>query len=171
MLIFLCGALTLTINFREVLGGLARGYLNTPEDSKITVKLSNGISTFDSRLDDYFILHDYAIDAYGAIQKAMGVTLINDAEPNYNVVKLNNDYLCFKATGDSDSTFLKEYVSDINSICKKNGIDFLYVKKPGKSTYDLELLPKYFPYRYESNFQSVKQDMIKSGIDVLDLMM
>ena len=169
LFVFICSFFTLTLNFREVFGGFVRGYINTSEDSIIMDKISNGLSTFDKRMDSYFILHDCAIDTYGAVQKFMGKTLIDDVDPNYNVVKLNNGYLTFKANGNSDSNELKEYLIDINNVCKENNADFLYVKKLGKGTYDTNLLPKYFPYRFSDNFQTVKIDMINSGINVLDL--
>ena len=89
--IFVCGLLTVTVNFREVFGGLVRGFMKAPKESGVFDKLSSSVSEFDGRMNDYFILHDLSLNSYGAIQKALDKHLIDDADPNYNVVKLKND--------------------------------------------------------------------------------
>ena len=167
--IFICGILTITVNFREVFGGLVRGYMKMPSKSTVTERLSNSISTFDKRMNENFIFHDLAIDSYGGIQRIMDKHLIDDADPNYNVVKLNNDYLTFKANGNDDRTALMEYLLRINKTCNNVNSKLLFVNKLEKTTYDSELLPDYYPYQFSSNFDSVTAEMISKGIDVLDL--
>lgn len=167
--VFVCGALTLTVNFREVFGGLVRGFIKMPKESSVSERLSNSLSTFDKRMNEYFILHDSSLNSYGAIQKAMDKHLIDDVDPGYNVVKLKNDYLTFKANGNTDGSGLKNYLCELKRTCDSTGTDMLYVKKLGKSTYDWDLLPDYFPYRYSSDFSKTESELENAGINVLDL--
>lgn len=167
--IFVCGILTVTVNFREVFGGLVRGYTKAPKDSGVFDKLSSSVSEFDGRMNDYFILHDLSLNSYGTIQKVLDKHLIDDADPNYNVVKLKNDYLAFKASQNTDTSVLKQYLIDLKATCDKNSIDMLYVKKPEKSTYDIEMLPDHFPYRYTSDYTQTESELQDAGIGVLDL--
>lgn len=55
-IVFVCGLLTLTINFREVFGGLVRGYIKSPKDSSVTERLTNSLSTFDTRMNTLFYM-------------------------------------------------------------------------------------------------------------------
>ena len=167
--VFVCGVLTLTVNFKEVFGGLVRGFIKMPKDSNVSEKISNSLSTFDTRMNEFFILHDVSMNSYGTIQKAMDKHLIDDVDPNYNVVKLKNDYLTFKENDNADWSGLKDYLHDLKTVCNNNSVNMLYVNKLGKSTYDLDLLPDYFPYRYSADFSKIKLELESSGIDVLDL--
>lgn len=167
--IFIFGLLSVIFNFREIFGGLIRGYMDSPEDSSVATKLSNSLTTFDKRMNEYFILHDLSINSYGFIQKSLDKHLIDDADPNYNVVKLKNDYLTFNAAGDSDSSGLKEFLVDLKGTCDNNNVDMLYVNKLGKNTYDKSQVPEFFPFDYVSNFREVKKEMQASGINVLDM--
>ena len=168
-IVFVCGLLTLTINFREVFGGLVRGYIKSPRDSGVTERLTNSFSTFDTRMNEYFILHDVALNSYGGIQKMMDKRLIDDVDPNYNVVKLKNDYLTFKGNYNENGDDLKKYLVDLKKICDNNGTAMLYVKKLAKGTQDWELLPDYYPYHFSSDYTEAEVDLKKAGIGVLDL--
>lgn len=167
--VFVCGVLTLTVNFKEVFGGLVRGYIKMPKDSNVSEKLSNSLSTFDTRMNEYFILHDVSMNSYGTIQKAMDKHLIDDVDPNYNVVKLKNDYLTFKSNNNEDGTGLKDYLLNLKKTCDNDMVDMLYVKKLAKGTHDWDLLPDFYPYRYSSDYTKVETEFKKAGIGVLDL--
>ena len=173
--IFVCGILTITVNFREVFGGLVRGYTKMPSKSTVTERLSNSISTFDKRMNEYFF-YFLAIDSYGGIQKVMDKHLIDDPDPNYNVLKLNNDYLTFtdlklNANSNSDGINwdLVNYLVDSKKTCEKSNTDILYVKKLNKNTSDSKLLPDCFPYRNLSNDSQTEKELEMAGIGVLDL--
>lgn len=167
--VFVCGVLTLAINFREVFGGLVRGYIKSPKNSSVTERLTNSLSTFDTRMNEYFILHDVALNSYGGIQKMMDKHLIDDVNPNYNVVKLKNDYLTFKSNYSEDGAGLKDYLLNLKKTCDNNNVDMLYVKKLAKGTYDWDLLPLFYPYRYTSDYTKTESDLRNAGIGVLDL--
>lgn len=169
LFIFICGILTVAFNFKEVFGGLYRGFVKTPTDSSISYKLTNSLKTFNDRVNEYFILHDFSLNTYGSIQKGMDKHLIDDVDPNYNVVKLKNDYLAFKANYDEYGSDLKDYLLNLNKTCDDNNIDMLYVKKLDKSTYDWEMLPNHFPYKYLSDYSKTEAELQNAGIDVLDL--
>lgn len=167
--VFVCGVLTLTVNFREVFGGLVRGYVKMPEDSKVSERLTNSLSTFDTRMNEFFILHDASLNSYGAIQKAMDKHLIDDVDPYHNVVKLKNDYLTFKSNNNEDGFGLKDYLLNLKKTCDNNKVEMLYVKKLDKGTDDLIFLPDFYPYRYFSDYSKVETEFKKAGIGVLDL--
>ena len=167
--VLVCGVLTLTINFREVFGGLVRGYIKSPKNSSVTERLTNSLSTFDTRMNEYFILHDVALNSYGGIQKMMDKHLIDDVDPNYNVVKLKNNYLTFKSNYNEDGAGLKDYLLNLKKTCDNNNVDMLYVKKLSKGTYDWDLLPLFYPYRYTSDYTKTESDLRNAGIGVLDL--
>ena len=167
--VFVCGVLTLTINFREVFGGLVRGYIKSPKNSSVTERLTNSLSTFDTRMNEHFILHDVALNSYGGIQKMMDKHLIDDVDPNYNVVKLKNDYLTFKSNYSEDGAGLKDYLLNLKKTCDNNNVDMLYVKNLAKGTYDWDLQPAFYPYRYTSDYTKTESDLKTAGIGVLDL--
>ena len=171
-IVFICGLLTLSINFREVFGGLVRGYIKSPRDSSVTERLTNSLSTFDTRMNEYFILHDVALNSYGGIQKMMDKHLVDDVNPNYNVVKLKNDYLIFKGDYKEDGANgneLKNYLLYLKKNCDNNGTAMLYVKRLDKETQDWKLLPDYYPYHFSSDYTKAEADLEKAGIGVLDL--
>ena len=169
LFITICGALSVLTNPIKIFGGLARGYLNSPEDSNFLEKIDNSFKVFDERINEYFILHDPFIHSYGGVQKALGRTLINDADKNYNVVKLNNGYLTFKDSYDSDLTSLKDYLIKLKSVCNSCDSELLYINKISKSTTNTALLPDYYPHIYFSNFNEIKPILKDNGIAVLDL--
>lgn len=167
--VFVCGVLTLSINCREVFGGLVRGYIKSPKNSSVTERLTNSLGTFDTRMNEYFILHDAALNSYGGIQKIMDKHLVDDVDPNYNVVKLKNDYLTFKSNNNEDGAGLKDYLLNLKKTCDNNKANLLYVKKLAKGTHDWNLLPVFYPYRYSSDYTKMESDLKESGIGVLDL--
>lgn len=165
------GLLSIVFNFREIFGGLVRGYIDSPEDSSITTKLSNSLSTFEKRMNEYFVLHDLSIDSYGLIQKALDKHLIDDTEPNYNVLKLKNDYLTFCTLGNEteNSSYLKDYLAELKTICDNNNVDMLFVKKLGKDTFEKNQIPDFFPFRYNTDYQEDIEAIRAEGIETLDM--
>lgn len=167
--ITLAGILTISLKPVQILGGLARGYISAPEGSVFLQKVGNAFKVFDSRTSEYFVFHDSAIHAYGAMQKALGRALIDDVDPAYEVLKLNNGYLTFKRTGTTDLTGLGEYLKNLKETSDKSGSELLYVKGASKETSSKELLPYAYPYESSSNYDSVEKALRASGISVLDV--
>ena len=130
----------------KILGGLARGYLNSSEDTNILSKIGNGFKEFDSRMSEYYVFHDISINSYGGVQNLIDKKLIDDVDPEYEVLKLNNGYLTFKHSSDEDLTNLENYLMDIKSVCDKNNVNLMYINKLSKTTNDKDLLPANYPY-------------------------
>ncbi len=169
LFISICGILSFLTNPIKIFGGLARGYLNSPQESNFLEKIDNSFKVFDERINEYFILHDFCIHTYGGIQKLIGRTLINDADKSYEVVKLNNGYLTFKDNNNTDFTTLKDYLIDLKSICDSCGSELLYINKISKNTASTFLLPDFYPHIYSTNFDEIKPVLEDNGVSVLDL--
>ncbi|MBR3819593.1 MAG: hypothetical protein IKJ41_10695 [Clostridia bacterium] len=169
LFIAISGVLSVLSNPIKIFGGLARGYLNTSQESSFLEKVGNSFKVFDERINEYFILHDCFIHSYGGIQKLLGRTLINDADKNHETVKLNNGHLTFKENYNSDLTGLKDYLINLKSICDSYDSELLYINKISKNTTNTELLPDYYPHIYSSNFNEIKPILENNGILVLDL--
>ncbi len=163
------GVLSILSNPIKIIGGLARGYLDSPIESSFLDKIDNSFKVFDQRINEYFILHDFCIHLYGGVQKLTGRSLINDSNKNYDVVKLNNNYLTFKDNHNSDLTELKDYLINLKTVCDSCSSKLLFINKPSKSTTSATLLPKFYPHLYSSNFSKIKPMLKTSGISVLDL--
>lgn len=153
----------------KILGGLARGYLNSPEDTNVLSKIGNGFKDFDSRMSEYYVFHDISINSYGAVQNLIDKKLIDDVDPEYEVLKLNNGYLTFKHTSDEDLTNLGNYLIDIKSVCDKNNINLMYINKLSKTTDDKDLLPANYPYAHKSNYGELKKRLLQNNIGMLDI--
>ena len=152
----------------KILGGLARGYIDTPQESNIIEKIDNALSVFDTRISEYFILHDPSIHAYGGIQRLLGRTLIDDTSETHEVVKLNNGYLTFKSLYDSDLTDLKEYLLSLKSSCNATNTELIYINTLSKNTSNSELLPDFYPHCHMSNLEEIKPILENNDITVLD---
>lgn len=163
------GAITIALNPIKVFGGLARGYMDSPKDTNVLEKIGNSFSEFDRRMNEYYVLHDQSINTYGFIQRILGVTLIDDVDPSYEVLKLKNGYLVFKDTHFHDYSDLNSYLLKLNKTCKKSGTDFLYVNKVSKDTDDRDLLPDNYPYIFSSNYDELEKSLLSNGINVLNI--
>lgn len=166
--IIICGILTLVLSPREILGGIVRGWLNSPEECSVFEKAGNSLKKFDERLNEYFVLHDASIHAYGGVQRITGRTLIDDVDESYNVVKLKNDYLCFKRDKNSDLSGLKEYLFDLKDTCNSVESELVYINVARKDTLDENLLPDRYPYLYEIDFDGIKDELIENDVAVVD---
>lgn len=154
---------------KQIIGGLARGYIDSDKGTSVLSKIGNGFNKFDSRLSEYYIFHDESIHLFGFIQKIMCKSLINDTDKSYEVLKLKNGYLTFKDTGDSDYSELEKYLINLKSVCASQNTDLLYVNKVSKSAKDENLAPDNYPYIYDSNYEEFKNNIISENIDVLDI--
>lgn len=163
------GVLTMALNPVKILGGLARGYMDSPKESNILEKVGNGFSTFDGRMSEYYVFHDQSINAYGFLQKSMGVTLIDDVDKNSEVLKLKNGYLTFKQHSTKDYSNLKNSLVKLYNNCKKNSIDMIYINKVSKDSDDKNLLPDYYPYVFDSNYNDLEKSLLSNGIEVLNI--
>ena len=163
------GILTMALNPVKILGGLARGYMDSSKESSILEKVGNGFSTFDGRISEYYVFHDQSINAYGFLQKSMGVTLIDDVDPSYEVLKLKNGYLTFKSTHFKDYSDLNNYLLKLNKVCKTTGTDLLYVNKTSKEAIDKSLLPDNYPYVFGSNYDDLEKSLLSNDIEVLNI--
>lgn len=163
------GALTLAMSPKQIMGGLVRGYLNSPKESNLFEKANASLREFDNRISEYFVFHDLSIHAYGGIQKAINRTLIDDIDKSSQVLKLNNGYLTFKDNSNDDLTQLSSYLIDLKKACDSTGSKLLYVNKVSKDTSDYNLLPQYYPYVYSSNLEDIKSILKSKNIPVLDI--
>lgn len=168
LFITICGSLSLLTKPVRILGGLARGYIDSPQESSIIEKIDNAFSVFDTRISEYFILHDPSIHAYGGIQRLLGRTLIDDTSETHKVVKLNNGYLTFKSLYDSDLTGLTEYLLSLKSACNSTNTELLYINTLSKNTTLSELLPEFYPHCHTSNLEEIKPLLKNNGIAILD---
>lgn len=160
--------LTFAMNPKEVLGGLARGYISAPAEGGFWGKIKNSFSTFDNRMNEYFAFHDTSIHAYGYTQKVLGRTLIHDVDKSSEVLKLNNGYLTFKQSYNEDYNDLKDYLLDLKGVCDSQGSQIIYIPTLKKDTSDSELLPSSYPYTYTSNLEDIKPLLEANGVSVLD---
>ena len=162
------GILTFAINPKQVFGGLVKGYISAPTESSFLKKIGNSFSTFDGRMNEYFAFHDTSIHAYGFVQKLLGRTLIHDVDKSSEVLKLENDYLTFKRSGNSDYTALKDYLLDLKTVTNSYGGELLYIPTFNKDTSPSDLLPKFWPYESTSNIDDIKPLLEANGVSVLD---
>lgn len=167
--IVISGIFTFVKNPVKIVGGLARGYIDSPENSNILKKIGNGFSTFDTRMSEYYAFHDESINAFGLIQNSLGKTLIDDVDKESEVVKLKNSYLVFKQNSDSDFTKLKESLIELNKTCKKSNTKLLYVNKISKDTTEKNLLPDNYPYVHSSNYEELEKALNSENIQILNL--
>lgn len=166
--ITICGLLTLALSPKQIFGGLVRGYTDAPEDNNPIQKVGNSFKTFDARMSEFFALHDLSIHAYGGVQNVLNRSLIDDADKSSEVVKLKNGYLTFKENSDTDLSGLADYLTELKSVCDSVGCELMYVNKISKGTTDESLNPEFFPYVYQTNYNEIKPELIKSGIPILD---
>lgn len=169
LLLTFAGLLTLILSPVEIAGGLVRGYVDSVEDQPFFSKVANGFKTFDSRVSEFFAFHDFCVNAYGGTQKLIGRTLIDDPDPIYEVLKLNNGYLTFKQTGKLSYDNLGDYLINLKKTCDDTGAQFLYVDKPDKDTVDKNLLPTYYPYAYGDNYDEFETKMAQNSINTLSI--
>lgn len=168
-IIIVGGLATLALNPIKIAGGLARGYLSADADSSIFDKIENGFVTFEDRVNTYFVAHDASINTYGGIQKLMGRTHVDDPDSSYGVLKLKNGYLVFEPKNKAyDDTDHVEYVSELNNVCEKNDIDFLYVSKPAKGR-EASLYPDIYPVKGSDHTGETVSKLNENGVDTLDL--
>lgn len=166
--ITICGLLTLALSPKQIFGGLVRGYTDAPEDNNPIQKVGNSFKTFDARMSEFFVLHDVSIHAYGGVQNVLNRSLIDDTDKSSEVVKLKNGYLTFKENSDADLSGLADYLTELKSVCDSAGCELMYVKKISKGTTDESIIPDFYPYVYQTNFNEIKPELIKSEIPVLD---
>lgn len=159
--------LTLLISPTKILGGFVKGFIDAPEGSTILQRVEYVFRSEDYRMNEFIVIHDPSVHAYGGIQRLLHKTLINDTENQ--VLKLNNGYLAFKNDGFSDFSKLKEYLFDLKDVCDETGSRLLFVHKNSKDTEDPTLLPAFYPYCVSSNFSEVRPELEANGIPVLDL--
>ena len=167
--IVLGGMLTLILSPKQVIGGFVRGYVNSPNDCNILQKVGNSFKEFDGRTSEYFAFHDISIHAYGEIQKIVNRSLIDDTDKSSQVLKLNNGYLTFKENGNTDLSSLQQYLMELKKTCDSSGSQLMYVNKTSKSTSSPELLPLFYPYIYDTNFDIIKSKLRQQDIAVLDI--
>ena len=168
-IIIVGGLSTVALNPIKIAGGLARGYLNADADSSIFEKIENGFVTFEERVNTFFVAHDASINTYGGIQRLMGRTHVDDPNESNRVLKLKNGYLIFEPKVRAyDDTSHVEYVSDLNSVCEENGIDFLYVSRPSKGR-DPSLYPDNYPNKESDHTGETVSKLNKEGVDTLNL--
>jgi hypothetical protein len=166
--ITICGLLTLALSPKQIVGGLVRGYTDAPEDNNPIQKIGNSFKTFDARISEFFALHDVSIHVYGGVQNVLNRSLIDDADKSSEVIKLNNGYLTFKENSDTEFSGLSDYLTELKSVCNSTGSELMYVKKISKGTTDESLNPDFYPYVYQTNYNEIKPELIKSGISILD---
>ena len=167
--IALGGILTLILSPKQVLGGFARGYINSPDDCDVFQKVGNSLKEFDGRTSEYFAFHDISINTYGGIQKLVNRSLIDDTDKSSQVLKLNNGYLTFKENGNTDLSSLQQYLTKLKKTCDSTGSRLMYVNKTSKTSSSPEVLPLFYPYVYSSNFNEIKPKIKKQDISVLDI--
>lgn len=167
--IVISGIFTFVKNPIKIVGGLARGYIDSPENSNTLEKIGNGFSTFDTRMSEYYVFHDESINAFGLIQKSLGKTLIDDVDKSSEVIKLKNSYLAFKQNSDTDFTNLKDSLVKLNKTCKANNTELLYVNKISKDTTDKNLLPDNYPYIHSSNYEELEKALNSENIQILNI--
>ena len=161
--------LTLIFNPKEIAGGLYRGWVSSPEGSSVFVKLSNSFSLFEDRFNTYFVGHNAAVNSYGAIQKMMGRTLVDDVDKYYNVLKLNNDYLTFAPiyeTGSFDKAL--EHLCKLDEVCEQNSAEFLYVPMLSKNQ-DISQFPENYPIKPFDNYEQIIEALHSNNIDSINL--
>ena len=167
-------ALTFCINQLQIFGGLYKGYVNTPKENGILTRIGNGFREFDARINNFFIFRPQAVNTYGLVQRISGRTLIDDVEPSYSVLKLNNGYLTFKGNVMIDTNGVnignEDYIVGLDKFCKENKIDFFFVNKLSKNTNDRSLLPLFYPYVAEENTDyDFTASLQKKGVALWDV--
>ena len=163
------GVFTLILSPKQTFGGIVRGYIDAPQGSNIAQKIGSSFRAFDNRTSEYFVFHDLSIHAYGGIQRIINRSLIDDADKSNQVLKLNNGYLTFKENENTDLSGLQQYLIDLRKTCDSTGSKLLYINKLSKDTADEELLPRFYPYMYYSNFNEIKPKLQEQDIQVLDI--
>lgn len=169
LIIMLTGMLTVICNPVKIGGGLVRGFINSSEDASVFEKIGNSFSTFDTRMNEFFIAHDVSVNAYGGIQKILGRTLINDVDKSSMVLKLNNGYLTFKKDHNSDLSGLADYLVKLKEHSDDAGSELFYINYINKNTTDENLLPEFYPYIYDSNFNEIKGTLTSNDIQFFDI--
>ena len=167
-------SLTFCTNQIEIFGGLYRGFVNTPQESSILTKVGNSFRNFDARMNNFFIFRNQAVNTYGLVQRISGRKLVDDVEPSYSVLKLNNGYLTFRGNvmieTDGVDTSSEDGVIYLDKFCKEHGIDYFFVNGLSKNTNDEDLLPKFYPYVDKENGEyDFTVNLQKKGIALWDV--
>lgn len=110
---------------------------------------------------------EHFIAIYGLIQKVMQKTVVEDANPQYTVVKTSKGALTFIAPY-SDITNCVNRLADLNSYLKEKDIPLLYVQAPAKVLEDTQLPPTVQSFA-NGNADNLLQGLARNGIDYLDL--
>lgn len=161
-------AISVAMNPALILKGFINGYRQSDAGDSVYDKLKNGIDKFDSRVNEHIVFHDLSINLYGAIQGAMGKSLVNDVDKESEVVKLDNGYLCFKSSNEIHLSELGEYMEQLNSLCKEQGTDLIFVNNPDKDYGIDQYVSEIYPYCLYNDSQVVFAQMENNGIEVLD---
>lgn len=167
-------SLTFCTNQIEIFGGLYRGFVDTPQESSILTKVGNSFRNFDARMNNFFIFRNQAVNTYGLVQRISGRKLVDDVEPSYSVLKLNNGYLTFRGNvmieTDGVDTSSEDGVIYLDKFCKEHGIDYFFVNGLSKNTNDEDLLPKFYPYVDKENGEyDFTVNLQKKGIALWDV--
>lgn len=168
--IMLTGLSTAVINAKQIGYNMLIGYKdNLDEDADILDKLRAIIAGCEDGMNKGYILKNQGVNLYGGFQKLLSKKVVNDVEPFYDVVKLNNGYLSFYIHEKIDTYKFVENTVKFDKFLKEKNIPLLYVQAPYKnSKYNDQTPQGVKDYSYE-NMDNYLAEISKAGVDNIDL--
>jgi len=111
------------------------------------------------------------IQLYGGAQRLLGRQSVEDAEPKYTVVRLQNGMLTFAGGGEEDQTDIdvmaREMASFARRVENQCGATLLYIQAPSKL--DISALPEGVTNGADARADRFLERLDRAGVDTLDL--
>jgi len=170
LLIGIIGYASIDKFIKPVAWQLIKGYSNNvmQEDSTSYDKVVN----VRNRIEDFFKKELYPknvyINLYGAVNNVVGNKFIADANPLYNVVKLNNNYLVFVYPKSKNIAQYAQNLIELNTYLKQKDIALLYIQAPNKINKFDNQLPTGVDDFTNSDADEFLQTIRNSGVDTMD---
>lgn len=158
-------SLLFLINMLVTVAGACFTYKTSSPSDKIMLTTASVIRSVN-KAD---ILKYPFVELNSMFQLAIGKNTVEDPQPTYTVVRMDNDYLTF-VYPEYNTDFYAQDLIDFNNELSAKDIPMLFVQVPIKNDkYNEPLLPYGIEDCSNINADNLVSELIKNGVDTIDL--
>lgn len=169
MLVLIGMVIALLFNFDGIKSGIQHQYQqNTTSESTFLERINAGIVAVENQLDQKNPLRNMFINLNGGFQRLVGKQVLEDADPQLKVHRLDNGQLTFTVKP-TETDWKAKNLADLSTWCAAKEIPLLYVQAPFKIDPSASSLPAGTVDNTNRNADALLADLKQQGVDYLDL--
>ena len=159
----------LLFNIESVVNGIRYQYQqNTTSDSTLFERINAGIDAIETQLDQKNPLKNTFININGGFQRLVGKRVLEDADPQLKVHRLDNGQLTF-TVDPTETDWKSKNLANLSDWCAEKDIPLLYVQAPFKIDPSASSLPSGTTDNTNRNADALLADLKQQGVNYLDL--